>query len=1707
MAEQRGTRRAGAQRVRDGDALLEWDGATLVCTRGAAVVRRWRFQEPIRAACAASLARDGAAPERAVCVVLERTAHLFFARLGEAYVVPLPFRVAAAYAVACGLLLVEDAPSARVHYVRGVLDDPAPWKCVDAIRCAPDAPPTLHGAVRAFPSAAPGETVVYADAAHAFIVTASRHALRFYVYMCAAQPMAHDAAAPEPAAPVRTARRTSVRRTSRRHSAHAARDADMHVLAELAQPNASAARPAPHDALLGDRRASLPRRVRARKSSLPAADRETSDAVAQAPAADEPFAGFAQAHAAAALVDHVALPAPLADADVARVVCTPFTTRARTYVYVGVPTGRVYVRAVDGDAAAPRIGAPPPGVAAELDADAVRPVALACVPPAADALLVTGAHGAAVHCGAPGDATAAIAVAKDTAPDAVQVRPTCPTAQRVLDVAVATLPAPRASALLAAWARACGVGTEARRLGTWSTLERLAGVQAARVDAHDAYAAMCAAAPRDAFLNAVLGAPPTAVRDATTALGVDAPSLALALHFVALDAQADLYRRATELPRVVRLLQAVCRRLHWASWLDFWARRCGDGGGEGGEEGEVGVKRAPGEAAAQGGVSEAAAPGAVSEAAAPGAASDVAAMDDAETGSLAAQDARNPPAERPAAEGSATEGSAKGPAAKGPPTENPTAESPPGPPPPPDLYTLVQDTLRTPTSLDAVYTACAASLGVAPVAPVAPHMPWLAALLAVYAALRPAASATGVAAAQPVVEAMLAVHWDAETLARLPPGLALPLHEALRTCQLDPPPAWPPAAYALVRRLDASAQAGGAHTTGRVRVAPSLLRTLPDGLDPLSAQLFAHDYRLAEVARMLQTTHANVAYVAPDDERDEAEHHAELVHTARTLAERTMAQCVGRGAFRMASRAVRATATWRTPRLNVALRALPGGAVVAHPYAADPHEVEWPEFHNGVASALEIALHADDRLDSSWIFSHSTAPRDAARHAGFLLGLGLQGHLARLGRVHAYRYLAPRHALTTVGLVLGVAASFRGTADPAARQVMAVQAAAFLPARGAALHLPALTQAAGVLGMGLVFAGTDHRWTAERLAAQLDAPLAAPDAAHAHDLYANAAGLALGFVLLGRGRRTPMDAASDAALVARLRRLVGAHGPEAPAANRTAHAAALALALIFLRSGRADVARLVAPPPSRAALAHTRPDLLLVRAVAHALIHWDAIAPDDAWLLSTLPPFLQTLAPHTALAPAERVAWYNVRAGACLALALRFAGTADARARALLLRQLRAHVDDAAPPGAPATYAARIVHAARETLRDVLHVALATVMAGTGDVELLRIFRTAHGAVQRGYGSQMAAHTALGVLFLGGGRLTLGTDDVAVAALLTAFLPRFPASPSDHRAHLQAARHLYVLALAPRLLVARDVRSGEACELPITTDGAARVHRVAPTLLPPLDALHAVHSASRRYWPAALGAAQLGAAAADARAPLVFHVQRRTGYRSYVDDPRGHRSIFARARGWGAHPLRAGTRAEARAMRRDLAELVRGFATAPHYAALAQRVCTGDAPFAAFATAALMACLTADNPALVHVYAALYAAHAAPSALAVDDARFLGTWAAGAACAALTAAREPLLPRAARAAVAVQVVRAPPPGAPLPADAAAYLAAAAADAPRLSPAGAHVLAQLGAPPYATLCALRAHYARTGAALGAAVLRRLWPHDAALVAHLVAAWSS
>lgn len=78
-------------------------------------------------------------------------------------------------------------------------------------------------------------------------------------------------------------------------------------------------------------------------------------------------------------------------------------------------------------------------------------------------------------------------------------------------------------------------------------------------------------------------------------------------------------------------------------------------------------------------------------------------------------------------------------------------------------------------------------------------------------------------------------------------------------------------------------------------------------------------------------------------------------------------------------------------------------------------------------------------------------------------------------------------------------------------------------------------------------------------------------------------------------------------------------------------------------------------------------------------------------------------------------------------------------------------------------------------------------MAGTGDLEVMRLCRHLGSRLSQltnsvvTYGSHLAVHMALGLLYLGGGALTLSTSPESVAALICAFFPRFPTHSNDNR--------------------------------------------------------------------------------------------------------------------------------------------------------------------------------------------------------------------------------------------------------------------------------------------------------------------------------------
>lgn len=100
----------------------------------------------------------------------------------------------------------------------------------------------------------------------------------------------------------------------------------------------------------------------------------------------------------------------------------------------------------------------------------------------------------------------------------------------------------------------------------------------------------------------------------------------------------------------------------------------------------------------------------------------------------------------------------------------------------------------------------------------------------------------------------------------------------------------------------------------------------------------------------------------------------------------------------------------------------------------------------------------------------------------------------------------------------------------------------------------------------------------------------------------------------------------------------------------------------------------------------------------------------------------------------------------------------------------------------------------------------------------------------------------LGLLFLGGGNYSLRRDPVSAACLLLSLLPKYPVRTVEQQFHLQAARHLYVLAAEPRALHTVDVDSGETVSVDVdVTLVSGEVKRlVAPGLLPELATIRQI---------------------------------------------------------------------------------------------------------------------------------------------------------------------------------------------------------------------------------------------------------------------------
>ncbi|XP_054840642.1 anaphase-promoting complex subunit 1 [Eublepharis macularius] len=871
--------------------------------------------------------------------------------------------------------------------------------------------------------------------------------------------------------------------------------------------------------------------------------------------------------------------------------------------------------------------------------------------------------------------------------------------------------------------------------------------------------------------------------------------------------------------------------------------------------------------------------------------------------------------------------------------------------------------------------------------------------------------------AEKLVIWMTNVGFTLRDLESLPFGVALPIRDAIYHCRQQPASDWPEAVCLLIGRQDLSKQACEENLpkckTSDTQVLSSDMPSTTeseeedDGMNDMNQEvmslIWSEDLRVQEVRRLLQSAHpvrVNVVQMPGVNDHDYIE---EKENRLLQLCQRTMALPLGRGMFTLFSYHPVPTEPLPIPKLNLTGRAPPRNTTVdlnSGNIDVPPNMACWANFHNGVAAGLKIAPAS--QIDSAWIVYNKPKNAELANeYAGFLMALGLNGHLTKLATLNIHDYLTKGHEMTSIGLLLGVSAAKLGTMDMSITRLLSIHVPALLPPTSTELDVPHNVQVAAVIGIGLVYQGTAHRHTAEVLLSEIGRP-PGPEMEYCTDResYSLAAGLALGMVCLGHGSN--LIGMSDLNVPEQLYQyMVGGHRRFQAGMHREKHkspsyqikegdtinvdvtcpGATLALAMIYLKTNNRSIADWLRAPDTMYLLDFVKPEFLLLRTLARCLILWDDILPSSKWIDSNVPQIVRenSVSLHATEMPSSEdlnletlaQAHVYITAGACLSLGFRFAGSENLAA----FNCLYTFAKDFMKCLSSAT-ASIAGHYNLETCLSVVLLSLAMVMAGSGNLKVLQLCRFMHKKTggEMNYGFHMAHHMALGLLFLGGGRYSLSTSNSSIAALLCALYPHFPVHSTDNRYHLQALRHLYVLAAEPRLLVPMDVDTDTPCYalLEVTYRGTQWYEEtteelMAPTLLPELHLLKQIRVKGPRYWELLI---DLSKGMHHLKSILskdgVLYVKLRAGQLSYKEDPMGWRSLLAQT---VTH-----RNADARAFK---PEAISAFTSDPALLSFADYFCKPAANmgqklkvFDLFSSI-LYECVTQENPEMLPAYIAI----------------------------------------------------------------------------------------------------------------------------------------
>lgn len=786
---------------------------------------------------------------------------------------------------------------------------------------------------------------------------------------------------------------------------------------------------------------------------------------------------------------------------------------------------------------------------------------------------------------------------------------------------------------------------------------------------------------------------------------------------------------------------------------------------------------------------------------------------------------------------------------------------------------------------------------------------------------------------------------DLETL---PPGVSLLLKDIMYRCRERPPSNWPMQAYELVDRqdlseLDKSPLSNHLENEGKNYSIKDPEQD--DGMefdDAILKLRFNKDHRVAEVRKLLNSSKpVRIAIVQRPDVSDH-EFIEEQEKHLHALCTRTMALPVARGMFTLRTSTPIITEQLPIPRLCLTGKAPPRGTTVELAHIDVPPNMNlWPLFHNGVAAGLRIHPDASN-IDSTWIvYNKQQQGEFGIEHSGFLMALGLNGHLKNLAPFSMYEYLVECHEATSVGLLLGLSATHRGTMNVSMTKLLSLHVETLLPPTSIELNVQQNVQVAALMGVGLVYQGTAHRHISYALLSEIGRP-PGPEMKNCIDResYSLAAGLALGLVVLGCGSGSDLANIPDTLhyymVGGYVRPFTGAQKDKYKSPSYqiregdsinidvTSPGATIALGLMYFNTGNRAVAEWMQAPDTQYLLDFVRPDFLLLRILAKSLILWNEIEPTKSWVSSHVPNIVYK---YRLQKPTSEIgqnvdletmnqAYCNIIAGACMALGLKFAGSANRNAFKTLYNYTQMFTTLSHK-----TIAELAGKSTIETCLNVTLLSAAIVMAGTGNLEIMRIcrhIRTRVGPASNvvTYGSHLATHMALGFLFLGGGKYTLSNSPSAIAALIISLFPKFPTHSNDNRYHLQALRHLYVLAAEPRVILPKDIDSNQYCyatvQLTFESEKDAEGQDLilqAPCLLPQLCNIKKIELKDDRYWEIIFEKDNNWQQLENMLKKCeMLGVKQRAGCLPYIEDPHGFRSLIAQTLttenviAWAARP-------------------------------------------------------------------------------------------------------------------------------------------------------------------------------------------------------------